>query len=51
MRLVTWNCNLSLSRKLPRIVGLAPDLAIIQECERDVEALPDGAHYEWAGIY
>ena len=45
MRLVTWNCNLSLSRKLPRLIGLAPDVAIIQECERDLENLPSGAQY------
>ncbi len=49
MRLVTWNCNLSLSRKLPRIVALAPDVAIVQECERDVLGLPKDAHYQWIG--
>jgi len=49
MRLVTWNCNLSLSRKLPRLMSLAPDLGIIQECERDLKNLPDHAQYLWVG--
>jgi exonuclease III len=49
MRLVSWNCNQSLSRKLPRLLALAPDLAVIQECERNLEDLPDGATYLWVG--
>jgi exonuclease III len=49
MRLVTWNCNLSLSRKLNRIVDLKPDIAIIQECEREVSNLPADAHFLWVG--
>lgn len=33
MRLVTWNCQSGLHRKIAAIEALQPDLAIIQECE------------------
>lgn len=33
MRLVTWNCQGGLHRKIAAIEALEPDLAIIQECE------------------
>jgi hypothetical protein len=49
MRIVTWNRNLSLSRKLSRVMALEPDFAVIQECEGDVTGLPAGAQYLWTG--
>ena len=49
MRIITWNCNLSLSRKLHRILDLAPDIAIFQECEKDLKGIPDGWEYIWFG--
>jgi endonuclease/exonuclease/phosphatase family metal-dependent hydrolase len=32
MRIVSWNCNMALHRKLPDLLGLEPDVAIIPEC-------------------
>lgn len=49
MRLVTWNCNLSLSRKLPTLLSLRPDIAVIQECEEAPTGLPDHTQYLWVG--
>lgn len=49
MKIVTWNCNLSLSKKLEPIFDLKPDLAIIQECEQDLQGIPDEWHYLWFG--
>ena len=34
MKIVTWNCNLNLERKFDLLQSLAPDIAIIQECEK-----------------
>jgi hypothetical protein len=42
MRLVTWNCNFSLSKKLDKLVELKPDVAVVQECEQELDGLPDG---------
>ena len=36
MRVVTWNCNLSLAKKLDSLLELDPDVAVIQECEEDL---------------
>jgi hypothetical protein len=49
MRLVTWNCSLALSSKLPRLLELKPDVAVIQECEKNLEHIPPGATYRWIG--
>lgn len=48
MRIITWNCNLTLSRKLEPLLALAPDVAVIQECERDLR-LPTGYTFHWTG--
>lgn len=48
MRLVTWNCNLSLSRKLNLLLNLQPDIAVIQECEEALVA-PKGYIFKWRG--
>ncbi|MGH6932025.1 MAG: hypothetical protein ACREEE_06270 [Dongiaceae bacterium] len=32
MRLVAWNCNMALHRKLDRLLALRPDVAVISEC-------------------
>jgi exodeoxyribonuclease-3 len=32
MRLVAWNCNMALHRKLDALLALRPDLAVISEC-------------------
>jgi endonuclease/exonuclease/phosphatase family metal-dependent hydrolase len=48
MRFVTWNCNLSLAKKLDSLMELNPDVAVIQECEQDLK-VPDGYSYIWCG--
>ena len=32
MRIVTWNCNMAFHRKLPALMELKPDIAIVPEC-------------------
>ena len=32
MRLITWNCNMALHRKLEALHSLAPDIAVLSEC-------------------
>ena len=34
MRLVTWNCNMALHRKLEALRSLEPDVAVVSECAR-----------------
>jgi endonuclease/exonuclease/phosphatase family metal-dependent hydrolase len=50
MRIVTWNCNRALHRKAAALFELEPDVAIVQECERDFES-PEGYHFMWMGEY
>lgn len=39
MRIVSWNCNGGLKKKLDAMLALEPDIAVIQECSRrDLEA-------------
>ncbi len=48
MRVVSWNCSQSLSRKLDLLLALEPDVAVVQECERDL-SFPSGYCYTWKG--
>ncbi len=49
MRIITWNCNGALGRKLPAVLAWEPDLLVIQEAsERDVLAL-DVPFAHWVG--
>ena len=32
MRLVAWNCNMALHRKIDALLRLEPDVAVISEC-------------------
>jgi exodeoxyribonuclease III len=39
MRILTWNCQGAFRKKYPLVADLAPDLAVIQECEQ-LERIP-----------
>jgi exodeoxyribonuclease III len=40
MRIVTWNCGMALARKVPSLLALNPDIAVVQECSnKSVEVL------------
>ncbi|MHA6249859.1 endonuclease/exonuclease/phosphatase family protein [Pontibacter sp. CAU 1760] len=47
MKIVTWNCNGALRKKLEALVGLEADIYIIQECENPAES-KDPAYAAWA---
>lgn len=49
MKILTWNCNGALRKKLPDIDSLQADIVVIQECE-DPQFYKE--HYlDWAGDY
>jgi endonuclease/exonuclease/phosphatase family metal-dependent hydrolase len=50
MRIVAWNCCGGFARKLPALLALDPDLAVVCEVRRaDLAALPAEAAALWAG--
>lgn len=49
MRIVSWNCNGGLRRKVEAVESLRPDILVLQEASRrDVAAL-DAAFHHWVG--
>lgn len=47
MRIVTWNCNGALRKKLDALKVLGADVYVIQECE-DPERIKDPGYKDWA---
>lgn len=43
MRIVAWNCNMALHRKLEALISLGPDIAIVSECANPQRLLARGA--------
>lgn len=49
MRIITWNCNQALGRKIAPLLELKPDVAVVQECARDLVP-PEGYTFGWHGV-
>ena len=45
MRIVAWNCNMALHRKIERLLALKPDIAVISECAEPARLRARGADW------
>jgi exodeoxyribonuclease III len=55
MRIVVWNCNMALHRKIDRLLALKPDVAVVPECAtpellRQKAALFIPEHFRWMAV-
>ena len=46
MRLIAWNCNMALHRKVEALLALRPDIAVISECA-EPERLSRFSKIDW----
>ncbi len=54
MKIITWNCNMAFRKKAAIILGLKPDILVVQECEHPrklifSEEVPKPASMLWFG--
>jgi exodeoxyribonuclease III len=52
MRIVIWNCNMALAAKMPAVMALNPDVAVISECAdptKRSDAVPGVQTSVWVG--
>ena len=50
MRVVSWNCNGALRKKLEQLNNLGGDIYVVQECE-DPQQCSDESYKSWASNY
>ncbi len=49
MRIVSWNCNMGFEKKRDVVMGLQPDILVLQECSAKDVANTDAPFKQWIG--
>ena len=49
MRIVSWNCNMGFEKKRDAVMGLKPDIVVLQECSAKDIANIDAPFKHWVG--
>lgn len=49
MKVISWNCNLTLKKKIQAIEPASSDIMVFQECENVGESFFDGYRFFWTG--